>query len=40
MDLSSLPRALLEELQAEIEAELYSRDYEHISEEVLLGILA
>jgi len=40
MDLSSLPRALLEGLQAEIEAELYSRDYEHVSEEVLLEILA
>jgi len=40
MDLSSLPRALLEGLQMEIEAELYSRDYEHVSEEVLLEILA
>ncbi|OPZ97767.1 MAG: hypothetical protein BWY71_01501 [Planctomycetes bacterium ADurb.Bin412] len=40
MDLSSLPRALLVGLQAEIEAELYSRDYEHVSEEVLLEILA
>jgi hypothetical protein len=40
MDFSSFPRALLEELQAEIEAELYSRDYESLSEEVLFGILA
>jgi uncharacterized protein (DUF433 family) len=40
MNLSTFPRALLEELQAEIEAELYSRDYEHISKEVLLEILA
>ncbi|MFA5408985.1 MAG: hypothetical protein WC343_09490 [Bacilli bacterium] len=40
MDFSSFPRALLEGLQAEIEAELYSRDYEHISDEVLLEILA
>ena len=40
MDLSSLPRALLEGLQMEIEAELYSRDYEHISEEVLVEIMA
>lgn len=40
MDFSSFPRALLEELQAEIEAELYSRDYESMSEEVLFGILA
>jgi hypothetical protein len=40
MDFSSFPRALLEGLQAEIEAELYSRDYESLSEEVLFGILA
>lgn len=40
MNLSLFPRALLEELQAEIEAELYSRDYESLSEEVLFGILA
>ena len=40
MDLSSLPRALLEGLLMEIEAELYSRDYEHISEEVLVEIMA
>ena len=32
MDLSSLPRALLEGLQMEIDAELYSRDYEHSTE--------
>ena len=40
MDFSSFPRALLEGLQAEIEAELYSRDYESLPEEVLFGILA
>jgi hypothetical protein len=35
MNLSSFPRALLEELQAEIEAELYSRDYESLPDRVL-----
>ena len=40
MDLSSLPRALLEGLQMEIEAELYARDEEKLSEQVLIEILA
>ena len=35
MDFSSFPRALLEGLQAEIEAELYSRDYESLPDRVL-----
>ena len=39
MDLSSLPRALLEGLQAEIEAELYARDEEKLSDQVLIEIL-
>lgn len=38
MDLSSLPRALLEGLQAEIEAELFARDYESLPDETLMGI--
>ena len=40
MDLSSFPRALLEGLQAEIEAELFARDEEKLSEQVLIEILA
>ncbi|MFA5408963.1 MAG: hypothetical protein WC343_09380 [Bacilli bacterium] len=40
MDFSSFPRALLEGLQAEIEAELFARDEEKLSEQVLIEILA
>ena len=39
MDFSSFPRALLEGLQAEIEAELFARDEEKLSEQVLIEIL-
>ena len=40
MDLSPFPRALLEEPQAEIEAELFARDEEKLSDQVLIEILA
>ena len=39
MNLSTFPRALLEELQAEIEAELFARDEEKLSDQVLIEIL-
>ena len=38
MDFSSFPRALLEGLQMEIEAELFARDEEKLSEQVLIEI--
>jgi len=40
MDFSSFPRALLEGLQAEIEAELFARDEEKLSDQALIEILA
>jgi hypothetical protein len=40
MDFSSFPRALLEGLQMELEAELFARDEEKLSEQVLIEILA
>jgi len=40
MDLSSLPRALLEGLLMEIEAELFARDEEKLSDQALIEILA
>ena len=40
MDLPSLPRALLEGLQMEIEAELFARDEERLSDQILIEILA
>ena len=39
MDLSSLPRALLEGLQMEIEAELFASDEEKLSDQALIEIL-